>query len=297
MRGTGLTLSCATRTPGGADPLAAAEAVQDELGGRFPNFFGHQRFGTFRPITHRVGRALVRGDPRDALRWYLGRPFPHEPEPVRAAREAYDRGVDPAEVASLFPPQNGFERALLHALARHPDQPLRAFEALPTSLQMMFVHAYQGYIFNLILVRRLSEIGAGPIEGDLVCALDEHGNALTGRFIPVSADNLDTVSARVAEGRAAVTAAVPGYECPLAGGVMGAIEREVMEAEGVEPREFFIPGSPAMSSKGTRRPILAPVKDLAIEAAEGGLRFSFTLPKGTYASALLREFMKCEGGW
>jgi len=30
-----------------------------DLGG-IPNFFGHQRFGTVRPITHRVGRCLVK---------------------------------------------------------------------------------------------------------------------------------------------------------------------------------------------------------------------------------------------
>ena len=30
----------------------------NEIGG-IPNFFGHQRFGTTRPITHLVGKALV----------------------------------------------------------------------------------------------------------------------------------------------------------------------------------------------------------------------------------------------
>ena len=38
--------------------------VQNELAslGGVPNFYGHQRFGTIRPITHLVGRLLTRGD-------------------------------------------------------------------------------------------------------------------------------------------------------------------------------------------------------------------------------------------
>ena len=52
------------------------EAVRSELGDRggFPNYFGVQRFGTIRPITHRVGEALVRGNTEEAVRIYqIGR--------------------------------------------------------------------------------------------------------------------------------------------------------------------------------------------------------------------------------
>ncbi len=34
--------------------------------GGIPNFFGHQRFGTTRPITHLVGKAMVKGDFEEA---------------------------------------------------------------------------------------------------------------------------------------------------------------------------------------------------------------------------------------
>ncbi|MEM3049783.1 MAG: tRNA pseudouridine(13) synthase TruD, partial [Thermoplasmata archaeon] len=41
----------------------------DELGG-FPNFFGTQRFGSIRPITHLIGRDLIRGDFESAVMRY-----------------------------------------------------------------------------------------------------------------------------------------------------------------------------------------------------------------------------------
>ena len=45
----------------------------NEIGG-VPNFFGHQRFGTTRPITHLVGKALVNGDFEGAAMLFLAKP-------------------------------------------------------------------------------------------------------------------------------------------------------------------------------------------------------------------------------
>ena len=42
--------------------------------GGIPNFFGHQRFGTTRPITHLVGKAIVNGDLKKAALLFLAKP-------------------------------------------------------------------------------------------------------------------------------------------------------------------------------------------------------------------------------
>jgi len=49
-----------------------AEAI-DAAGG-IPNFFGHQRFGTTRPITHLVGKAILEGDFEEAAMIFLAKP-------------------------------------------------------------------------------------------------------------------------------------------------------------------------------------------------------------------------------
>jgi tRNA pseudouridine13 synthase len=46
--------------------------------------------------------------------------------------------------------------------------------------------------------------------------------------------------------------------------------------------------------QGTRRHNLIYVADFAAAAEPDGLRLSFTLPAGSYASVLLREFMKTD---
>ena len=58
----------------------------DGFGG-IPNFFGHQRFGTTRPITHLVGKALVRGDFEEAAMLFLAKPSVHEHPASRQARQ------------------------------------------------------------------------------------------------------------------------------------------------------------------------------------------------------------------
>jgi len=55
-----------------------------------PNYFGQQRFGSRRPVTHVVGLAIARNDPREAVRLYAGNPAATEPDDTRAARDRVD---------------------------------------------------------------------------------------------------------------------------------------------------------------------------------------------------------------
>src|SRR5207245_3186379 len=71
-----------------AKVIAAETARQLRIRGGFANFFGVQRFGSVRPITHVVGRHIVRGEFREAVDAYVANPIPGEgPESygIRAA--------------------------------------------------------------------------------------------------------------------------------------------------------------------------------------------------------------------
>src|SRR5271155_2450419 len=115
-----------------SEAVRAYRSVEAELRalGGFPNFFGPQRFGEVRPITHEVGRWVVRGDLARALDAYLiDRPPGGRPGTGDAARVAYGEHRDAARALREFPSEYRFERTLLEHLARgHPPQ--RAFRAL-----------------------------------------------------------------------------------------------------------------------------------------------------------------------
>ncbi len=269
-----------------------------------PNYFGQQRFGSRRPVTHEVGLAIVRGDWREAVRAYVGNPGEREPERSRQARAFVERELrsgapDWQATLERYPAHLGYERAMCHRLAESDDDPAdfrAAVETAPTNLQQLFVNAAQSYVFNRVLSERLArELPfAEPVAGDVVCFVESE--APEGLVVPdtdrtqrVTESRLETVRRHCERGRAFVTAPLVGTETALADGEPGAIERSVLEEVGVAPDEFDLPGE--FHSEGTRRAVLVRT-DLTV--SRDPLTFEFGLPRGSYATVLLREYLKCD---
>jgi tRNA pseudouridine13 synthase len=285
-----------------------------------PNYFGHQRFGSRRPVTHRVGLHVVRGEWREAVLAYCGDPADTEPPETQTARAVVDEEAATADpdwqrALDAMPGYLRYERSMLHRLAdaragdaaegegetetEDEDDRFRdALEAVPSNLQRLFVNAAQSYAFNRIVSERLRR-GlplSEPVEGDVVCfadrSLDEpFAVPDTDREQRVTGRRVDIVGKHCARGRAFVTAPLVGTETELADGEPGEIEREVLGDLDLSPDAFDLPG--AFDSSGTRRAILVRTRlDAAVD--DDGATFEFALPKGAYATVLLREFLKTD---
>lgn len=262
--------------------------------GGVPNFFGVQRFGVQRPVTHLVGEAIVRGNFERAALTYLAEVSPNEPEDVQSARSALAKDLNFQEALKEFPLFLRYEKAMLNVLAQNPEDYLGALRALPPKLQQMFVHAYQSYLFNKILSERLRR-GLplnSALSGDIVCFPNKAGLPDALRTQRVTEDNAEGVNNLIARKRAFVTAPLFGYESQLADGVSGEIERSVIESVKIEKDDFIIPGAPELASKGRRREILCYLCPSYEVKQEVSLQFS--LPKGSYATTVLREYMKTD---
>ncbi len=280
--------------PEKASRLVEETARQIRMHGGFPNFFGIQRFGSVRPITHLVGKAIVRGDFKEAVRVYVANPIEGEDPESFGVRSALAESGDVKGALRDYPRNYTFEKAILNHLAVHPTDDVGALRVLPQNLLKMFVHAYQSFLFNRILSERMRR-GIPihePVAGDLVLPADKRGLPDRERTIDVTCDNVERVARRCREGKAWVSAVLFGSESEFAGGEPGQIEQTAVAEEGLHPRDFLIPDLPRISSKGSRREILAPVK--ALEAAVEGpdLTIDAELTRGAYATCLLREFMK-----
>ncbi len=281
-----------------ADPeaqhLAGETASQLRAFGGFPNFFGVQRFGSVRPVTHLVGQHIVRGEFREAVETYVANPIPGEDPESFEVRATLEETGDVKGALHTYPRNYTFEKALLNHLAAHPNDYVGALRVLPMNLLIMFVHAYQSFLFNRILserMRRRLPIHE-PVEGDLVLPADRRGLPDRDRIVEVSADNLARVAERCRAGKAWVSAVLYGSESGFAGGVMGEIERSVIAHENVRPEDFVVPDIPRISSRGTRREVLAPIRSLDVQVLDECLLMSVELTRGAYATCLLREFMK-----
>ncbi len=279
------------------DAMETADCVSSVIkeNGGFPNYFGVQRFGSVRPITHTVGKHIVRRDFRAAVLEYLGSPTPVEGEEAYEARKSFVETHDFEEALRNYPTYLTFERAILNHLVVNRDDWVGAIEQLPQNLSRMFVHAYQSYLFNLILTERIKRgIISELLVGDVVVGL-ENGMPVSREMFTVKERNLSRIRKRVEDGKAAITGAVFGHGTQLAEGVQGEIERSIIEKEGLKAEDFVFDRPDNLSSAGVRRPLLSKVMEMNIEPmGELSLKVSFMLPKGCYATSLLREFMKVE---
>jgi len=282
-----------------------AITTEIESAGGIPNFFGVQRFGMNRPITHVVGEHLIQGNIKEAVLSYISDIFPDESEEAKEARSLCKNG-DLKECLKQMPLFLRYERSMLNELVKSgageigEAQYLSAFSVLPKNLQKLFVHAYQAYLFNLILSHRMQQNLPlnEAVVGDVVCFHNELGFADPDRVEKVSEDKLEGINRLIKRGRAFVTAPIFGSETEFGDGAVGEIERKVFEDEKVELNNFYIEKIPEIRSKGTRRPVLVPVK-LNAEISDDELNperckatLQFFLPKGSYATVLLREYTK-----
>lgn len=280
------------------DRAAVAGAVEAiRANGGVPNFFGPQRFGGhFRPLTHLVGKAIVEGDLEEAVRLYVGHPMPGEREEAQTARRIYEETRDPALALEAYPQQLDPERAILRRLIARPGDWRYAIQAHPQNLLLLFVHAWQSYLFNHIVSARVAAgLGLNTAHpGDRVMGLDDDGV----RTHLVTVANQARVQRELDLGRSTLTALLPGTTAPLAGGAPGEIEQEILDTLEVHPADFRARELPEVASEGRRRGILQPVRGLDVQwvPGEGGDDpvFAFALGKGSYATVVLREFMKAD---
>jgi len=279
-----------------AESVRAYRATEAELraAGGFPNFFGPQRFGEVRPVTHAVGRAIVRADVDGAVDLYLtARPTGGSTGTGDAARAEYATHRDAGRALREFPPEYRFERALLERLAGG-DSAARALRALPHELRRLFVHAYQAYLFNRWLgLRRAAGLSLDrPEAGDSILRLGRDGTVRSQDGIEVGEDNATECADLVRRGGALLAGPLVGSETHVPKGRGGELLAGLLAEEGVEPGMFVLPAAPELASRGAWRPVLLPVPPLGVSEEADAVLFRFSLPKGAYATILLREFLK-----
>jgi tRNA pseudouridine13 synthase len=281
----------------GKELTADLDRTKDELEdlNGFPNFFGVQRFGAVRPITHNVGKYLVQRRFEDAVWEYIGHPIPTD----KVGFEVRTRLVESRDLAAAldeYPKELEFERAIIRYLMDNPDDFIGAMRRFPQNLLSMFVHSYQSYLFNLILCERIKRNIPlkEPQLGDLVLPIDKDGLPIHTEWHEVTVDNISKLTTSVSRHGAYISGLVFGSETEFASGEQGEIEHKLIESEGLKPDDFVIPELLPASSRGIRRELVAPVKNFKMEAGYDSARFSFQLNKGTYATSLLREYMKTE---
>lgn len=262
------------------DALSRAEAILAVLARRgVPNRFGEQRYGV-QGNSHLIGRAMLAGDWRAAVDLVIGYPEKVSAEAWRSAIEAYQRGELEASL-QLFPGHCRTERDIIQRLVKRPDDFEGAFRAVNPRLKKLYLSACQSALFDRVVEARLDSLDIVR-EGDLAW---KHANGACFLVTDAAAE------APRAE-RFEISPSGPLFGCRMTmpEGEEQVLEQSILADEGLDPAAFDLSGGLRM--EGERRPLRVPLEDPQASLDDGGLILEFSLPKGSYATAVLREIVK-----
>ena len=298
-----ITIRGITQSPSRIEKHVTNTQKEIEKMGGVPNFFGHQRFGTIRPNTHIIGKYLTKGDPEKAALAFLTEPTIFEHPEAQEARKQLQENLDFSNGLDKFPKFLRYERFMLNHLKRHPTDFVGAFRELPRRLRKLFVQAYQSYLFNRFLSERIrKKIPLNePQIGDYTLRINDN-HLPTNEYDLITEKNVKRNNQLVKEGKICVAAPLIGIKQSFSKGIQGEIEQRILDEENVVPEQFKISYMPEVTAEGRLRVIFNPVWNLVQEeisedknSDEGMMiKLGFTLNRGSYATVILREFMKSQ---
>ena len=236
------------------------------------NFFGYQRFGSKRPITHLVGKSIIKGNYEEALDYLLNFSSKYDSEKNNQFRKLISERKSESEIIELLPYSMDIERNLLKQLLKDKD-PKNAIRSIPLALRRFYIQAYQSFLFNktLSLAYEFEEELFLPTTDD-VC-FDK--NSILGKFE-------NDPNQRLA--------------IPLIGHSYYKKSRfdyyikKILDDELLTPKDFFIKDFQEISVDGGFRN--ASINYLNLNINENLIKFQ--LSRGSYATIVLREILKPE---
>jgi len=236
------------------------------------NFYGYQRFGSRRPVTHLIGRSLIQNDFTGAIELLLSFTSEYDKVENTKLRELMTDKSKFTETLKILPKGMDLEKIVIKEMIEH-DDPVRALRALPLSIRRFFVQSYQSYIFNQTLSMSLDagEELFSPQPND-VCY---NKNSELGKFENDPSQRL--------------TIPFVGYSYYKKTRFHYYIEK-ILRNEGITHKDFFSKEIQEISSEGGFRNSSIKCDDYNVNDNI----VSFSLSRGSFATIVLREIIKPE---
>ncbi|QLH07230.1 tRNA pseudouridine(13) synthase TruD [Nitrosopumilus ureiphilus] len=236
------------------------------------NFYGYQRFGSKRPVTHLIGKAILQRDFKKAVELILSFTSSYDSKENTEIREKLSDKANYEQYFDQVPNQMDVERIVLKEMIEH-DDPISAIRAIPLALRRFYIQAYQSFIFNQSLsLSFLDGENLFEAQSSDVC-FDFHG--IIGKYV----QGLDQRLALPFVGYSYYKKTRFDYQIT-----------KILKQEEITPKDFFIKEMQEVSSEGGFRQ--AAIHCFDYSSHENTVEFS--LSRGMFATILLREIMKPE---
>lgn len=151
---------------------------------------------------------------------------------------------------------------------------------MPRRVFGLVLSAVQSELFNRVVMKRLDRLGT-ILPGDLA-QLHKNGAVFT-------VEDPDKEQPRADALELSPSGPMPGPDMMVPSGEPLELELQALEELGLSGEEFN--DLPFGLARGERRPLRCPLKSPSARAHEHGVHVGFTLPKGSYATSVLRELL------
>ena len=277
------------RSMSAEDVAVAGRCLAEVASAGLPNYFDDQRFGSVGGAGEFVGREMVFGRFEKALQLALAAPYEFDrPDAKHEKQLLRDKWGDWPTLKATLP--KGHARSLVDYLVHHPTDFKGAVARLRPDLQGLYLSAYQSLLWNRVLAAWLAKhVPAADLAGvDLKLGRVPVPVRIPDEVRPAwEALSLPLASARVR----------PDPASEWAGLVADVLRDEGLTLAGLKVKGMQKP----FFSRGDRPGCVRP--DGLTHAAEPDdlhpgrrkLRLGFDLPRGSYATMLVKRITASEG--
>ena len=248
---------------------------------KIANFYGLQRFGSERMVTHLVGKALLERNYNKAIEYLLSYTTKYD---SKFSKEIREQSRDPnnyQKLIKIMPKGMDLERLILYALVEGKDS-IAVLRSVPINIRRLFVQAYQSYVFNKCLSNALlcNEDIQKCKDGDLCFEIER---PLVFGKIRKFREGIDSNNDVMPAIR------LVGYNYQPGKNRFDHITKRILSDENISPSYFYLKDLQELSLQmGFRQTLLCCSEFSHFDM----LDLSFKLPKGSYATVLLRELIK-----
>jgi tRNA pseudouridine13 synthase len=251
------------------------------------NYYGLQRFGSERLVTHLVGKAILERKFDKATEILLTYTTKYDSKFSLEIREKLRDIKSNPNLLREIPPGMDIEINLAQAILRGKDS-ISALRTIPINIRRLFVQAFQAYLFNKTLSIAIRDEFSltVPEENDL-CFDVFDDNLIFGKIRKYEKEKpTDSRIQRLPIIR------LPGYSFQPGKNRFDKIIKEFMKHENITAKDFFIKEMQEISESGGFRQACYVCKNFKYKKEENSLLVGFSVPKGSYATVLLRELIK-----
>ena len=234
------------------------------------NFYGYQRFGSKRPVTHLIGKAILQRDFDKAVDLILSFTSRYDSVENTEIREKLSDKINYKKYFDEVPSQMDIERIVLKEMIDHDDS-LRAIRAIPLSLRRFYIQAYQSFIFN-------QSLSAAFLDGE---------NLFESQTGDVCYDSKSIIGKFKDGVEQYLSLPFVGYSYYKKTRFDNQISKILIQEE-ITPKDFFIKEMQEVSSEGGFRQAAIHCSDYFSDKN----KIEFSLSRGSFATILLREIMK-----